>query len=332
MNALVTGGAGYLGSRVVAHLLARGHKVRVFDRLLYGGEALLALGAFPGLTVEAGDIRDVAALRQSLEGADAVIHLAGIVGEEACKRDPAFSWSINHDAVPGLVRLAEEARIARLVVVSTCSNYGVAEPNVEVGEDAPLNPLSAYARAKVATERMVLEADRLPCVTVLRLGTICGVSARMRFDLLVNEMARDASLGREIEIYAPAAWRPYLHIADAAEAMERVLSADSGAVDRSIFNVVGENRQKTELLEIARTVFPELRAKIVDRRPDLRDYRVSGRRVAERLGFRPSLTVADAFREVAAAVRDGRFRDPDWKGHSAVPLGPFPWTGRGAAA
>ncbi|MGH7102272.1 MAG: NAD-dependent epimerase/dehydratase family protein [Acetobacteraceae bacterium] len=328
----MTGGAGYLGSRVVAHLLARGHKVRVFDRLLYGGEALLALGAFPNLTVEAGDIRDQAALRHAMAMADAVIHLAGIVGEDACQCDPAFSWSVNHDAVPGLIRGAEEAKIARIVAISTCSNYGVAEPNVEVGEDAPLNPLSAYARAKIATERMLLEADRLPCVTVLRLGTICGLSARMRFDLLVNEMARDAAFGREIEIYAPAAWRPFLHIADAAEAMERVLTADAGAVNRAIFNVVGENRQKTGLLDIARTLFPELRAKIVDRRPDLRDYRVSGQRFTDRLGFRPSVTVADAFGEVAAAVRDGRFRDPDWKGHSAVPFGGFPATGRPTAA
>lgn len=324
MQILVTGGAGYVGSRAVAHLLAQGHHVRVFERMLYGGEPLVALGGFPGLSLTVGDVRDPAALRSAMAGVDAVVHLAGIVGEDACNASPDFSWSINHGAIPGLLRSVEDAGVARLLLISTCSNYGVAQPNMTVDEDAPLNPLSAYSRAKVIAEQAVLAANRLGCVTVLRFGTICGVSARMRFDLLVNEMARDAELGRAIEIYAPTAWRPFLHIDDAATAMAHVLAAEPAMVNRQVFNVVGENQQKTGLLEIARSRYPDLRASVVDRRPDLRDYRVSGERFVRVLGFRPSRSVADAFSEVAAAVRDGRFRDPDWKGHSAVPLHGFP--------
>jgi nucleoside-diphosphate-sugar epimerase len=307
----------------VAHLLALGHRVRVFDRLIYGGEALLTLRAFPALAVDVGDVRDLAALRRAAQDMDAMVHLAGVVGEAACAADPAYSWSVNHDAIEGVLRAAGDARIERIVFASTCSNYGVAEPNAEADEDAPLNPLSDYAKAKVAAERATLAADGVAVVTVLRLGTICGLAARMRFDLLVNEMARDTALGREIEIYAPAAWRPFLHIGDAAEAIGRVLEAPPTAVNRRVFNVVGENHQKTGLVRIAREVYPELRATVTDRRSDLRDYRVSGERFARALGYRPSRTVADAFRETAAAVEAGWFRDPDWKGHSAVPLGGF---------
>lgn len=323
MHVLVTGGAGYLGSRVVAHLLARGRQVRVLDRLFYGGEPMLALSAFPGLTLEIGDVRDRATVRHAMDGVDAVLHLAGIVGEAACNVDKRFSWSINHDAIPGVLDAAKEAGVARFILVSTCSNYGVAEVNGEVDETAPLKPLSDYARAKVAAEEKTLGANSIPCTAVLRLGTICGVSARMRFDLLVNEMARDAMLGREIEIYAPAAWRPFLHIDDAAEAMGHVLAADPTAVNRQIFNVVGENQQKTGLIEIAHRVCPGIRTAIVDRKPDLRDYRVSGERFVRTFGFRPSRTVEVAFRDVADAVRQRRFRDPDWRGHSAVPLDGF---------
>jgi nucleoside-diphosphate-sugar epimerase len=323
MRVLVTGGAGYVGSRLVAHLLAHGHAVRVFDRLLYGGEALLPLTALPGFDLRVGDVRDGATLAAALDGVEAVIHLAGIVGEPACNVDPAFAWSVNQGAVPTLLQAARQATVRQLLFISTCSNYGVAAPNTEVDEDAPLNPVSDYARAKVLSERAVLGDNDLPVATVLRLGTICGLSARMRFDLLVNEMARDTVLQRPVTIFAPAAWRPFLHIDDAAEAMRRVLQADPARINRRVLNVVGENHQKTGLIAIAKAYRPDMAVSIVDKQPDLRDYRVNGARFAAAIGFRPSRSVASAFREVAHAVRDGLFANTDWPGHSATPIDGF---------
>ena len=212
MEILVTGGAGYVGSRVVAHLLSQGHRVRVLDRLLYGAEAMLPLTAMPSFELQIGDVRDRDSMLRAMRGMEAVIHLAGIVGEAACNVDTQFSWSINHGAVANLLEAASEAGIGRLIFVSTCSNYGVAEPNAAVDEDAPLNPISDYARAKVLAEGEVLRVNGISTVTVLRLGTICGLSGRMRFDLLVNEMAREAVLGRPIDIFARgglAALPPY---------------------------------------------------------------------------------------------------------------------------
>jgi len=298
--------------------------VRVLDRLLYGGEAVLSLTALPGFDLQVGDVRDRAALLRAMTGVDAVIHLAAIVGEAACSIDAAFAWSVNHGAIATLIDTAQEAGTQRLLFVSTCSNYGVSAPNAIVDESASLNPLSGYARAKVLAEQAVLAANRVPIVTVLRLGTICGVASRMRFDLLVNELARDATLGRSVDIYAPAAWRPFLHIDDAAEAMERVLTAAPESVNRRLFNVVGENYQKSGLLEIVRRLRPDIKVTIVDRKPDMRDYRVSGERFVRALSFRPARSIESAFLEVAAAVRVGLFRDPDWPGHSAVPLCGFP--------
>jgi nucleoside-diphosphate-sugar epimerase len=259
-----------------------------------------------------------------MEGMDAVVHLAAIVGEPACNVDRPFAWSINHDAMSTVLASARLARIRHVVALSTCSNYGVADPNSEVDEDDPLHPIADYAEAKVAAERAALAETDIPVVTVLRLGTLCGVSARMRFDLLVNEMAREAVLGRQIDIFAPSAWRPFLHVDDAASAILRVLQADPVRIDRRVFNVVGENQQKSGLVAIARSLYPEVQIKVVDKKPDLRDYRVSGKRIQAALGFVPRHSVTDAFREVAAAVHEGVFRDPDWPGHSTIPLDGFP--------
>lgn len=161
-----------------------------------------------------------------------------------------------------------------------------------------------------------------PSCTVLRFGTICGLSGRMRFDLLVSEMAKQCARGEKIDIFSPDAWRPFLHVVDAARAIECVLKSSLNQSARRVFNVVGENYQKRDLVELARRHFPAVEIQVTDKQPDLRDYRVDGSRITHELGFKPLLTVEDAFCETAQAVRDGVFRDPDWPGHSAVPLAP----------
>jgi len=322
MHVLVTGGAGYLGSRVTAHLLQEGHAVTVFDKLVYGAEALLPLGGNPGFRLVRGDVRDRSAIEGVLSGIDAIVHFAAVVGEQACAVDPQQTWAINVDGARTLLAAACAAKTPRLVFISTCSNYGVAKPGELASEDSPLNPLSDYARAKVECEKFMLEEAAPPVTTVLRFGTICGLSARMRFDLLVSEMAKKCARAERIDIFAPDAWRPFLHVADAARAIERVLNASPNLIANRVFNVVGENYQKRGLVDLARRHFPHVEIVVTDKNPDLRDYRVAASRIARELDFTPRHTVEDAFLETAQAVRDGVFRDPDWPGHSAVPLDP----------
>lgn len=319
---LVTGGAGYLGSRVTAHLLQAGYAVTVFDKLVYGGEALLPFHRHETFSFIRGDIRDAAAIAAAVKVVDAVVHFAAIVGEPACAVDTEQSWSINVDGSKTLLAAAHAAGTARLIFISTCSNYGVAKPGEMATEDSPLNPLSDYARAKVECERWLLVETPPPAVTVLRFGTICGLSARMRFDLLVSEMAKKCARGERIDIFAPEAWRPFLHIADAGRAIEHILRSSSNRTARRVFNVVGENYQKRALVELARRHFPGVEIVVTDKNPDLRDYRVEGARITRELGFNPQYSVEDAFCETAQAVSDGVFRNPDWPGHSAIPLDP----------
>lgn len=321
-HVIVTGGAGYLGSRVTAHLLQAGYHVTVYDKLVYGAEALLPFDRHERFKLVRGDVRDRDAVAAALVGIDAIVHFAAVVGEPACSIDPKQSWSINVEGSKAVLAAARAAKTARFVFVSTCSNYGVAKPGELATEESPLNPLSDYARAKVECETLILGAAPPPASTVMRFGTICGLSGRMRFDLLVSEMAKKCARGERIDIFSPDAWRPFLHIADAGRVIDHILQSSVNATAQRVFNVVGENYQKRDLVELARRHFPDVDIIVTDKNPDLRDYRVNGSRITHELGFAPFYTVEDAFCETANAVRDGVFRDPDWLGHSAIPLDP----------
>ena len=213
---VVTGGAGYVGSVVTSHLLLGGARVVVLDRLAAGGESLLGFAGADNFDLIVGDVRDAEVLDRALHAADAVVHLAAVVGEPACAGNEVEARSINLDGARAVLEAVERQRVSRLILVSTCSNYGVSSPDVLADEDAPLNPLGIYARSKVDAELAALAHTGDATVGVLRLGTICGLSPRMRFDLLVNDMARAVVLGETIAIFAPDAWRPFLHIRDAA--------------------------------------------------------------------------------------------------------------------
>jgi nucleoside-diphosphate-sugar epimerase len=317
---VVTGGAGYVGSVVTSHLLMAGFQVVVVDRMAAGGESLLGFVHRPDFELLVGDIRDSDVLDRALAGSAAVVHLAAIVGERACEVDQDEARSINLDGARSVLRAAARQHVARTVLVNTCSNYGVSSPDVLADEDAPLNPLGIYASSKVDAEHVGLSDDSETSVCVLRLATICGLSPRMRFDLLVNDIARAAALGDPIELYAPDAWRPFLHICDAARALEWALRAPADIPRRRVFNVVGENYRKRDLVDLVRRHFPYTSFELTEAVVDPRDYRVSGERIRREGGFQPLYTVEDALVTIASAVRVGAFRNPRWNGHAAAPI------------
>jgi nucleoside-diphosphate-sugar epimerase len=316
---VVTGGAGYVGSVLTGHLLMSGWSVVVVDALAGGGESLLGFASHPMFRLVAGDVRDSTRLDEACEGAQAVIHLAAVVGEGACAGDADNSRAINLGGTMGVLDAAERRGVERFIFISTCSNYGVSDRDALATEESPLHPLGVYAQSKVDAERAVLDFKGKMSTAVLRLGTICGLSVAMRFDLLVNDMARAAALGDSIQIFAPEAWRPFLHVRDASRAIEHCLGAPAATIAGRVFNVVGENFQKKELVELVHRHYPAASISLEHAIPDARDYRVSGARFAAELGFRSLHTVEAAFLEMAGAVQAGMFRDPRWARHAAAP-------------
>jgi nucleoside-diphosphate-sugar epimerase len=314
VNVLVTGGAGYLGSVVSRVLLAAGHRVRVLDSLLHGGVALLGLYAEEGFEFVAGDVREPAAVDGALAGVEAVVHLAAIVGDPACARQPDAARAINLDASLALADRSRAAGVERFVFASTCSNYGrMADPTSTVDEDSELRPVSLYAETKVAVERALLGAeDGGPAVTVLRLATLYGLSPRMRFDLTVNEFTMELATRGELTVFGEQFWRPYLHLRDAARAVAAVLTAPVATVAGRVFNV-GDSEQNFRKADLVHMIQEQVGEKTtihrVHRDEDPRDYRVGFERIRRELDFRISRTVDDGIREVLGAVRGGVFTD-----------------------
>ena len=310
---LVTGGAGYIGMLVVEELLAAGHDVRVLDSLLHRQAALAEGLRATGAEVQVGDIRDAVARQRALSGADAVVHLAAIVGDPACALDPETAQAVNVDAALALVNDAARAGVERFVFASTCSNYGrMADPTVPITEDGVLAPVSLYAEQKVALERAVLALDPAPfAATCLRFATVYGVAPRMRFDLTVNEFTRDLWAGRRLEVFGEQFWRPYVHVRDAARGVRAALEAPPALVAGEVFNVgdSGENYRKLDLVELIRRETDRGEVVFVHRTEDPRDYKVAFGKIAERLGYHVTRTVPDGIREIIAGLADGRFED-----------------------
>jgi nucleoside-diphosphate-sugar epimerase len=308
MKILLTGGAGYIGSTLTPVLLAAGHQVRVLDRLAYGGQSLLGVWAHPGFEFVRGDIRDREILRTALADREAVVHLAAIVGDPACAREPDLARSTNFDASLALIAESQRVGVRRFIFASTCSNYGKMNNSSQyVDEKSELSPVSLYAETKVAVETALLESDPSEhwCPTPLRFATIYGVSPRMRFDLTVNEFTMELLTKKCLKVYGEQFWRPYVHARDAARAIELVLNSSPALVGGQVFNVgsTDQNFQKKQLVEMIRPYVPDAAVEFVFKAEDPRDYRVSFTRITDQLGFKISRTVADGIAEVARLVR-----------------------------
>jgi len=316
MKVLVTGGAGYIGSTLVPALLAQGHEVLVLDSLLFGAHSLVPVWSHPDFALIQGDIRNEKTVEHSLEGVDAVVHLAAIVGDPACARQPDEAKAINKDASIALFRASQRIGVQRFIFASTCSNYGrMRDPSVYVDENSELSPVSLYAETKVAVEKFILDMPPSPdfCATILRFATIFGISPRMRFDLTVNEFTMEMLSGRKLVVFGEQFWRPYVHVRDAARAIVSVLENPQSKVAGQVFNVgsTDQNYKKRQIVEMIRPYAPESIVEYVQKQEDPRDYRVSFDKITRELGYSTTRTVSDGIREISMIYSHTVFHDFD---------------------
>jgi nucleoside-diphosphate-sugar epimerase len=282
VRVLVTGGAGYLGSVLCEHLLGRNYTVRVVDNLMYGQHSLFHLCANPSFEFVRGDVRDESVMRDALKGADAVIHLAAIVGAPACDRDPLLAQTVNYESVRLLNRLRGRGQL--VIYPTTNSGYGTKSGDVLCTEETPLEPISLYGRSKVQAEQELLGS---PNAVTLRLATVFGVSPRMRLDLLVNHFVYAAVTDGYLVVFEKDFKRNYIHIRDVADCFLHCLEHADSMVGRP-FNVGLDdaNLSKEELALKVKQFVPRFYINFseVGSDPDKRNYIVSNERL-RKAGF-----------------------------------------------
>jgi nucleoside-diphosphate-sugar epimerase len=307
---LVIGGAGYVGSALLPKLLAEGYHVRVLDLLVYGTEAIEDVLDHPRLEVVRADFRQIDRVVDSMRGVDAVVHLGGLVGDPACAVDENLTIEINLMATRMIAEVAKGWGISRLVFASTCSVYGASDQ--VLNESSALNPISLYARSKIASERVLLKmADTFFAPTILRFGTIYGLSGRTRFDLVVNLLAAKALVEGQITVKGGDQWRPFLHVEDAATAVMQALQAPLAVVRAQTFNVGSDDQNFTiqEVGELIHSLVPTARLVNLGPDTDRRNYRVAFAKIRAALGFTPEWTIDAGVRQVLRAIEGGHVKD-----------------------
>ena len=315
MRVLLTGHKGYIGVVLAAMLREAGHDVHGLDSDLFSRCTFGALPAAIPETVK--DIRDVEL--SDVEGFDAVLHLAGLSNDPLGYLNPELTYEINHRASVRLAQLAKQAKVERFIFSSSCSNYGSADDQL-LREDAPFNPVTPYGKSKVLAERDISAmADDNFSPVFLRNATAYGVSPRLRFDLVLNNLVAWAyTTGKVYLKSAGTSWRPIVHIEDISRAFEAVLNASREKVHNRAFNVgvPGENFRIRELAEIVRETVPGSRLEFAEgATPDLRNYRVDCELLPQTLPeYRPQWDARKGAQELYEAYRRADITLKDFEG------------------
>jgi nucleoside-diphosphate-sugar epimerase len=315
-NILVIGGAGYIGSVLVRRLLDRGYRVQVLDRLLYGDESLAELYDRQDFDLVQGDFRNVEAVVRAVQGMGSIIHLGAVVGDPACALDEEFTFDVNLAATRMIAEAGKGYGIRRFVFASSCSVYGASDEVVD--ERSKLAPISLYARTKIESEKLLLSimSDSFSPV-LLRLATVCGMSYRPRFDLVVNLLVAQAIFDKKITIFGGDQWRPFVHVEDVSKAIIRCLEAPPEVVSGQVLNVGSEagNYRLVQVGNVIKRIVSDTMMSVQRDAGDQRNYRVSFEKIQRVLDFQANKTVEDAILEIAEAVRSGRivnYRAPQY--------------------
>lgn len=297
MNVLVTGGLGYLGSIMVPKLIEKGFKVKVLDSLIYGNFLNYTEKDFELIT---GDVRNLDLLLKATEDVDVVIHLAGIIGDSAANLDKELTIDVNYLATRQLASLCSKRRL-KLVFSSTCSVYG-ARPNEIITEKSEIAPLSLYAMSKLIAE----ESIKKNCsdYVIFRLGTLFGLSSRMRFDLVINKFITQAIQDKKITVYGGQQRRPFVHVQDIATIFIQALDNDVNG----IYNVGGTNYK---ILDSAEIIKKNVGCNIIIRNDmnDQRDYAVDSTLAERTFGFKNGKNIEFAVEEIEDAYANGMIKD-----------------------
>jgi nucleoside-diphosphate-sugar epimerase len=313
---VITGGAGYIGSLLTGQLLREGCQVIVIDKLLFGGDHML--GYFETHSAEFGmvidDVMDIEAkkLKTICADAEAIVHLAGLVGFPACQQvDEATVRRYNEDTAKRMLDAANDCGVPKFIFSSTYSNYGKSTDGKPVTEDSPLDPQSLYAETKIATEEMLQNANTSSDFLIFRFATLFGLSLRTRLDLIINQFVLEAIKNGKLIIYQKDFRRSFVHVKDIVRCVADSILRWNTDKYNSVWNVGSNNLNlsKEQVIALIEKHIPlEVEYKDLSFGGDMRDITVSFDKIEEL--FIPHYTVAAGIEQMKLAIESGILRDP----------------------
>ncbi len=306
MKIFVTGGAGYVGSKLVPRLLEKGYEVTVFDLMIYGEEVLKS---HKNLIKIQGDIRNQKLLEKYIPGHNAIIHLACISNDPSFELNPSLGKSINYDSFEPLVKISKESKVNRFIYASSSSVYGIKKEK-NVTEDMKLEPLTDYSKFKAMCEK-ILNNNKTNdfIVTTIRPSTVCGYASRQRLDLVVNILTNHAYHNKKIRVFGGKQLRPNIHINDMVESYIAILNANDKKINGEIFNVGFRNQTVDELaLDVKKIIGEDVKI-VHEKSDDNRSYHVSSDKIKEVLNFETKHSIQDGVRDLQNAFLRGLIKN-----------------------
>jgi len=303
---LVTGGAGYVGARLVPRLIENGYYVRVLDLMIYGEDVFDGVKDKNKLEIVKGDIRNKELVTKSCVGIDAVIHLACISNDPSFELNPSLGREINLDAFRPLVEAAKSAGAKRFIYASSSSVYGIKE-KANVVETDSLEPLTDYSRFKADCETILAEYQSSDFTTVtIRPATVCGYSPRQRLDVIVNILTNHAYNKKVIKVLGGGQLRPNLHIEDMVDLYLLMLREAKEKIAGKIYNAGYHNHSVTDIAKMVKNVIGDDVKIETAATDDNRSYHISSEKIAKELGFKAKRSIEDAVKDLRTAFEQGK--------------------------
>ena len=294
-NILITGGAGYIGSKLITKLLDLNYNVTVVDALKFSSRSLNHLFGNKKFTFIKGDVRNLKLMKSLVKKNEFIIPLAALVGAPLCEKNKKEAIQVNLNSIKKLIGMLSKNN--KIIYLTTNSGYGVGEKNKYCDEKSPLNPVSLYGRTKVDAEKIVMKFKS--CIG-FRLATVFGFSYRMRTDLLVNNFVFTAIKKKKLTIYEPHFRRNYIHVNDVVDGIIYSIN-NFNRLKSNVYNLGLSSANLTKLM-LAKKIKRQLKftkIKIVKNKkdPDQRDYYVSNKKI-EKKGFKAKINIDDGIKEL----------------------------------